>query len=205
LVALILTLMLLPSSCAFVRQTLETGGERQFKPMPPPPPPTSTHVLIFALDGATPAQLMEAVHSGHALYIADLLGKDQGDGVFEHAYAAPHAVSVLPSSTIADWASIFTGSTPANDGVPGDEWFDRETMKFYAPVPVSVPEIADNAKVVTDDLVGKQLKVKTLYEDLQPRSSFVSLLSIHRGATIYTTVSPDSFPDLFEHLVKGEL
>lgn len=148
---------------------------------------------------------MEAVHSGHAPYIADLLGKDQGDGVFEHAYAAPHALSVLPSSTIADWASIFTGSVPAYDGVPGDEWFDRQTMKFYAPVPVSVPETADNAKVVTDDLVGRQLRVPTLYHDLQPRSSFVSLLSIHRDATIYTTVSPGSFPDLVEHLIKGKL
>ncbi|HLI82262.1 MAG TPA: alkaline phosphatase family protein [Candidatus Binataceae bacterium] len=205
LVALISILVLLPSSCALVRQTLETGGERKLKPVPPPPPPASTHVLIFALDGAAPKQLMEAVHSGHAPHIADLLGKDQGDGVFQHAYAAPHALSVLPSSTIADWASIFTGSTPAKDGVPGDEWFDRETMKFYAPVPVSVPETADNAKVVTDDLVGRQLKVPTLYHDLQPRSSFVSLLSIHRGATIYTTVSPGSFPDLFEHLIKGEL
>jgi hypothetical protein len=198
-------LMLLPMSCAFIRQTIETGGEREQKPLPPPPPPAGVHVLIFALDGGVPAELMEAVHSGHAPYIAALLGKDEGNGVFEHAYAAPHALSVLPSSTIADWASIFTGSVPAYDGVPGDEWFDRVTMKFYAPVPVSVPETADNAKVVTDDLVGKQLKVPTLYEDLHGRSSFVSLLSIHRGASIYTTVSPGAFPDLFEHLVKGEL
>ena len=156
------------------------------------------------MDGATPAQFMEAVHSGHAPNIATLLGKDEGNGVFEHAYAAPHALSVLPSSTIADWASIFTGSTPAYDGIPGDEWFERETMQFYAPVPVSVSETADNAKVVTDDLVGRQLKVPTLFEDLH-RSSFVSLLSIHRGATIYTMVAPGSFPDLIEHLIKGEL
>ena len=137
--------------------------------------------------------------------IATLLGKDQGNGVFEHAYAAPHALSVLPSSTIADWAAIFTGSVPAYDGVPGDEWFERETMQFYAPVPVSVPDAADNAKVVTDDLVGRQLKVPTLFEDLRHRSSNVSLLSIHRGATIYTTVAPGSFPDLIEHLIKGQL
>jgi len=198
-------LMLLPASCALIRQTLQTGGERQQKPLPPPPPPTSVHVLIFAMDGGVPDVLMDAVHSGHAPYIAALLGKDEGNGVFEHAYAAPHALSVLPSSTIADWASIFTGSVPAYDGVPGDEWFDRVTMKFYAPVPVSVPETADNAKVVTDDLVGKQLKVPTLYEGLHGRSSFVSLLSIHRGASIYTTVSPGAFPDLFEHLIRGKL
>ncbi len=206
LAAAVAALMLVESSCALVRQTLETGGEERLKPAPPtsPPSPASTHVLIFAMDGATPAQFMEAVHSGHAPNIATLLGEDQGSGVFEHAYAAPHALSVLPSSTIADWASIFTGSTPAYDGIPGDEWFDRETMQFYAPVPVSVPETADNAKVVTDDLVGRQLKVPTLFEDLH-RSSTVSLLAIHRGATIYTIVAPGSFPDLVEHLIKGKL
>ncbi len=203
-IATIAALMLLASSCALVRQILETGGEQQLKPATSPPAPSSTHVLIFALDGAAPASLMDAVHSGHAPNIAALLGKDQGNGLFEHAYAAPHALSILPSSTIADWAAIFTGSTPAYDGIPGDEWFERETMQFYAPVPVSVSEIADNAKVVTDDLVGKQLRVPTLFEDLH-RSSNVSLLSIHRGATIYTTVAPGAFPDLIEHLVKGEL
>jgi hypothetical protein len=203
LVAIIGALTLLESACALVSQTLETGGEKQFKPAVPPSP-VATHVLIFAMDGATPAQFMEAVHSGHAPNIATLLGKDEGNGVFEHAYAAPHALSVLPSSTIADWASIFTGSTPAYDGIPGDEWFERETMQFYAPVPVSVSEAADNAKVVTGDLVGRQLKVPTLFEDLH-RTSFVALLSIHRGATIYTMVAPGSFPDLVEHLIKGEL
>ena len=205
LLVLAALLVLLPSSCTLVKQTLETGGEKQFKPIPPPAPPAGRHVLIFALDGAVPAKLMEAIHSGHAPYIADLIGKDEGNGVFEHAYAAPHALSVLPSSTIADWASIFTGAVPAYDGVPGDEWFDRMTMQFYAPVPVSVPETADNAKVVTDDLVGRQLKVPTLFEDLHGRSSFVSLLSVHKGAAIYTTVSPGAFPDLFAHLINGKL
>jgi len=201
---MIAAFMLLQSSCALVTQTLRTGGEEHLKPAPPPSPPAATHVLIFAMDGAAPAQFMEALHSGHAPNIATLLGKDAGNGVFEHAYAAPHALSVLPSSTIADWAAIFTGSTPAYDGIPGDEWFERETMQFYAPVPVSVPDVADNAKVVTDDLVGRQLKVPTLFEEIH-RSSFVSLLAIHRGATIYTTVAPGSFPDLMEHLIKGQL
>jgi Type I phosphodiesterase / nucleotide pyrophosphatase len=204
LLAVISVLMLLQSSCGLVTQTVETGGEKQFKPERPTSV-SSVHVLIFAMDGATPAQFMDAVHSGHAPNIAALLGKDEGNGVFEHAYAAPHALSVLPSSTIADWAAIFTGSTPAYDGIPGDEWFERGTMQFYAPVPVSVPDAADNAKVVTDDLVGRQLEVPTLFEDLHHRTSNVSLLSIHRGATIYTTVAPGSFPNLVEHLIKGQL
>src|SRR5579872_7511173 len=101
-----LAMLALIGSCALITKTVETGGERQSKPLPPPAA-SGVHVLIFAMDGAVPAQLMEAVHSGHAPYIAALLGKDEGNGVFEHAYAAPHALSVLPSSTIADWTSIF--------------------------------------------------------------------------------------------------
>ena len=103
LLAILLALALLEPSCALMKQSIETGGEEQLKPAAPPPA-ASTHVLIFAMDGATPAQFMEAVSSGQAPNIATLLGKDRGDGVFEHAYAAPHALSVLPSSTIADWA-----------------------------------------------------------------------------------------------------
>ncbi len=131
-------LVSLASSCILVTQTLKTGGEQRLTRVAPPPTRQGTHVIIFALDGAAPAQLMEAVHSGQAPNIAALLGKDKGGGLFEHAYAAPNALSVLPSSTIADWASIFTGDTPAWDGVTRDEWFVRETGTFYAPVPISV-------------------------------------------------------------------
>src|SRR5208283_6012675 len=102
LFAFSLAMLAVIGSCALVTKTVETGGERQFKPVPPPAP-TGVHILIFAMDGAVPSQLMEAVHSIHAPYITALLGKDEGNGVFEHAYAAPHALSVLPSSTIADW------------------------------------------------------------------------------------------------------
>ena len=161
-------------------------------------------MIIFALDGAVPAGMMEDLKNLQMPHVKELLGNDQGDGLFEHAYAAPEALSVLPSSTIADWASIFTGSVPAWDGIPGDEWFDRETATFFAPVPVSMTDIADNTKLVTDDLIGNELKVPTLYERLRVRS-YVSMLSVHRGATFYTTVGPDSLSDLFSHLVRGTL
>jgi len=54
-------------------------------------------------------------------------------------------------------------------------------------------DIADNTKLVTDDLIGHELEVPTLYERLRLRS-YVSMLSVHRGATFYTTVGPDSLP-----------
>ncbi len=197
--------LVLLGSCTLVRKTLETGGEQQLAKAPPPPPSApGPRLVIFAMDGAVPAQLMEAIRSGQAPHIAGALGRDRGNGLFEHAYAAPHALSILPSSTIADWTSIFTGGVPAWDGVPGDEWFVRDTGRFYAPVPVSVTDLSDNTKVVTDDLVGKATKVPTLYELLGVESN-VSMLSVHRGATYYTTVAPTALTDLVASLIKGTL
>jgi len=188
----------------FVSHTIRTGGEERIAPVEVPASPTGPRMIIFALDGAVPAGLMDAIKSSQMPNISGLLGRDEGNGLFEHGYAAPEALSVLPSSTIADWASIFTGSVPAWDGVAGDEWFIRQTATFYAPVPVSMTELTDNIKLVTDDLVGKELKVPTLYEQLGVRS-YVSMLSVHRGATYFTTVGPNSLSDLFEHLIKGAI
>jgi len=188
----------------FVSHTIKTGGEERIAPVEKAASPTGPRMIIFALDGAVPAGLMSAIRSAQMPNTSALLGKDQGGGLFEHGYAAPDALSVLPSSTIADWASIFSGSVPAQDGVAGDEWFIRENATFLAPVPVSMTDVADNTKLVTDDLVGNQLKAPTLYEQLGVRS-YVSMLSVHRGATYFSTVGPNSLSDLFEHLVRGTL
>jgi hypothetical protein len=194
----------LVASCTLVTETIKTGGEQKLTRTAPPPKKEGPHVIVFALDGTTPAQLMEAIGAGHAPNLGGLLGRRQGAGVFEHAYAAPHAMSMLPSSTIADWSAIFTGTGPADNGVPGDEWFERANNRFLAPVPVSVEDITDNTKTVADDLIGHELRVGTLYERMQVRS-YVSLMSVHRGATYYTTVSPGSFGDMITHLIKGSL
>lgn len=202
--AAIAAILLFQWSCALVLQTLRTGGEQQMQTVVPPPAERGPRVIIFALDGAGPEQLMQAIRSGKAPHIAGMLGQDKGAGLFEHAYAAPHALSVLSSSTVADWAATLTGQPPATNGVTGDEFFIRETASFHAPVPVSVLDTADVTKVVTDDLLGTILKSPTLYELLRRRSS-VSLLSIHHGATFYTTVLPSSLGNLFAGLIKGTL
>ena len=153
----------LTKTTGFVSHTIKTGGEEHSSPIEVPASPSGPRLIIFALDGAVPAGLIDAVNGLEMPNIRGLLGRDMGAGLFEHGYAAPHALSVLPSSTIADWASIFTGSVPAWNGIPGDEWFDRETATFFAPVPVSMTDVRDNTKLVTADLVGTQLKVPTLY------------------------------------------
>jgi hypothetical protein len=206
-IAAILTLSII-EACAFVAKTVTTGGER---PVLHPvvtaakaPPAVGSRVIVFCLDGAGYPQLMEAIRSGKAPHIAALLGKERGNGVFEHGYSAPRVLSVLPSSTVADWAATFTGKPPAQNGVPGDEWFDRQHQRFYAPVPITITDTADFSGMLDDDLVGKQLKVPTLYEQLK-RRSYVSMLMIYRGATLFTTVPPTTFAGIVGELVGGKL
>jgi hypothetical protein len=189
-------------ACGLVERTVTTGGEQKLKPAASVPL-TAPRVIIFALDGAGHDQLMEAIGSGKAPNMAGLLGRDEGDGLFAHGYSAPDALSMLPSSTIADWSSIFTGQAPAWDGVTGDEWFARETMEFYAPVPVSVEDMTDITKVVNADLVGKSLKVPTLFQQIGGRSN-VSLLSVYKGANLFTTVAPSSLVGMFARLISGK-
>jgi len=202
--AVVAAMVLLQWSCALMFRSLTTGGEEQLKPANTATVKGGPRVIIFALDGTGPDQLMAAIRSGKAPRIAALLGKERGSGLFEHGYAAPHAVTILPSSTIAAWSAIFTGKPPAMNGVPGDEWFVRETATFYAPVPVSVLDTLDVTKVVNDDLLGKSLRVPTLYEVLGKRSH-VSLLYVHDGATLYTTVAPSSFVDMVGRLISGTM
>jgi len=202
--AVFVSSIFLVGSCAFILDTIRTGGEKELKPAPPRSSGSGPRMIIFALDGTTPAQLMEAIQSGNAPNLAGLLGKELGRGLFEHGYAAPKALSILPSSTIAAWSAIFTGTAPARSGVVGDEWFERESGTFLAPVPVSALDSADVSKVVSDDLIGKELQTPTLYE-LIKKNINVSMLSVHRVATLYTTVSPASLTDFLGFLIKGAL
>jgi len=194
--------------CAFVAKTVSTGGEQPVRvavvTKAKAPPNEGPRVIVFCLDGAGYPQLMEAIRSGKAQRIAALLGKEQGNGLFEHGYSAPGVLSVLPSSTVADWSAVFTGKPPAQNGWPGDEWFDRAHQRFYAPVPITVTQTADFSAMLNDDLIGSQLKAPTLYERLK-RRSYVSMLMVYRGSTLFTTVPPATFAGFVGNLVEGKL
>ena len=170
----------------------------------PHTPPSGPLVLIFAFDGVGYHQLQDALDSGHAPNLTQMLGARRGDGLYEHAWSAPNAISILPSTTIAAWSSIFTGAPPAFDGVPGNEWFVRQEMHFYAPAPVSVTETDDTVKMISDDLVGKALMTPTLFEQAGVRS-YVSLNPVYRRADIFTTVEPTAFASLMADFIHGQL
>lgn len=148
--------------------------------------PGKQHVLVFAFDGVSAAQLKKAIEGGALPTVARQLGGAQSqDGVYPHGYFAPDVYSVLPSTTLAAWAATFTGKPSAENGIPGNEWFERENLTFQAPAPVSVGSNADTVRMLTDDLVGKSLKVQTVYQRAD-RKAYVSLNPLYRGADVFT-------------------
>src|SRR5208283_4544203 len=188
------------ASCSSVK--LLVHGEKKVKSVPRPTEP-GPYVLVFAFDGAGYDQLMAALASGKAPAMAGMLGKDEGGGLYEHAYSVPNAVSILPSTTIAAWSAIFTGAPTAWNSVSGNEWFVREEMKFYAPVPVSVEEMDDNRAMITDGLVGKSLKSPTLFQQAGVKSA-VSLNPVYRGADYFTVIDTVSMVALYtEFIARG--
>jgi Type I phosphodiesterase / nucleotide pyrophosphatase len=188
------------TACTATRMLL-TGREKQVKhhlrPVEPGP-----YVIVFGFDGAGYDQLNEAIQSGKAPNLQAMLGKHIDDGVYEHAYSAPNAITILPSTTVAAWSSIFTGATPAYTGVTGNEWFVRQEMRFYAPAPVSVSETDDTDAAVTDDLVGKALMTPTLFRQAGVKSA-VSLNYVYKSADYYTTVDPSTMVSIMGDFVKG--
>jgi type I phosphodiesterase/nucleotide pyrophosphatase len=201
ILVLIGIMLCLLSACRTALSVVAQGGEQQIRPVPPPPTP-GPRVLIFAIDGAGYNELLRAIRSGKASRLQMLLGAEQQEGRFAHGYSVPNAISILPSTTVAAWSSIFTGQPPAQTGVPGNEWFVREQRQFYAPGPISVTDIDDFRKTLTEGLVGNALQTPTLYELLEV-PSHVSLSQVYRGATLFTTVDPTAFIPLMTNFVKG--
>src|SRR5262249_33247339 len=110
-------------------------------------------------------------------HLRSLLGKAIGANLYEHAYSVPNAITIMPSCSTAAWASIMTGRPPADTGVAGDEFFVREENRFYAPIPLSSRDPRDFVTAIDDDLIGRILKVPTIYQRIRGSSddAFVRL------------------------------
>jgi hypothetical protein len=158
----------------------------------------TTRVLVLALDGVGDGALREALSAGDMPRLAAFLGADSAnaDGdVWAHAYAAPGVASVFPSETAAGWVAVYTGRRPADTGVPGNEWFDREALRFFAPVPLSVESYAQTVSVYSDGLLGEIVATPTLFERADVRAH-VALGFVYRGADLVTLPDPTELGEL---------
>jgi hypothetical protein len=187
-----------------VKETAElavSGGERQLRD-PMRALDSGPRVLLFALDGVGVDEFRRTVREAKGGHIQTLLGEESKRGEYTHAYAVPGALSILPSTTVAAWSSLYTGEPPARTGVPGNEWFARDEVRFYAPAPVSVDSKVDTLRMLTDGLVSDAVKTPTLYEKADVRA-FVSLAQVYRGADLFTTPEPTDVADLAGEFAKG--
>lgn len=185
-----------------IAELLAEGGEKSLRE-PLRPATAGPRVLVIALDGVGDGELRRVLRGGAMPQLAQLLGSATADSnVYQHAYAAPGVLSVLPSTTLAAWSALFTGKPAGETGVPGNEWFAREEDRFYAPAPVSVQGNEQALEVYTDGLMGTVLRVPTVYEQADVRS-YVSLSQIHRGADLLTVPAPAAFGDLIAAFSAG--
>lgn len=178
-----------------------SGGERVLRE-PMRPAGSGPRVLVFALDGVGDEEFLGSLRSGRASVIGSLMGAQEQPRVFAHGYAAPEVLSILPSTTMAAWSSLFTGAVAARTGVPGNEWFVREEMRYYAPAPVSIEDHDHAVESYTDGLLGHALRVPTLFERADVRS-YVSLSQVYRGADLLIMPSADLLGDLMTIAVEG--
>jgi hypothetical protein len=186
---------------AEIAELLGEGGEKVLRE-PMRPARGAPRVLVFALDGVGDGELRQAIAAGAMPRVSALLGRETEPRLYEHGWAAPGVLSILPSTTYAAWASVFTGQPAARTGVPGNEWFAREEMRFYAPAPTTVTQHRHAVQVFSDQLMGRLLRAPTVYERAGVRA-YVSLQAYHRGADLLAVPMPSSYGRMVRQAAKG--
>ena len=172
------------------------GGERVLKE-PMRPVRGTTRVLVFALDGVGEDRLTTALASGAMPELAAFLGAARGDGLRDHAVVARGVPSVFPAETAPGWAAVYTGAFPAVSGVTGNEWYDRDSLATFAPVPLSVGSLEQTLSIWTDSLFSQVIQAPTLFEQADLRSH-VSMGFVYRGADLLTPPDLNDIGDLLE-------
>ena len=206
-----LTPLLLPLALMACREAVDTvdeaaevvaeaGAERLHDPLRAAQGPP--RVLIFALDGVGHEALLRALEGGALPTLAALLGAGGEPGTWQHGVSAGPVLTVLPSITLAAWTTLFTGATPGETGVPGNEWFDRDRDLFHAPAPVSVTPKSDALATLSDQMMDSLVAVPTLFEQADVRS-YVALLPVQRGADILALPDRGGLTGLLTSFVEG--
>ena len=160
-------------------------------------------MIFFCLDGVGHDSLEKAIGDGRMPHLARVLGEHGSGGLYDTGYSVPRMLSILPSTTVAAWSTVFTGVGVAEHGVSGNEQFNRETGRFLAPAPVTVPDVAQMMEAFNGGLVGEMVKAETLYEKLPGLRRHASLAHVHRGADVFTLPAGLEAIGIFTAFVEG--
>lgn len=203
---LALSALLSSIGCSAI-QLMADGDERELRDGEEGDTPDGAPtLLIVALDGVGRDLLYEMLARGELPELAHLLG-GVGESGFAHAHLDDTVLSVLPSSTLAAWSSVFTGVAPAVHGVAGNEYFVREERRLVAPAPVSVASTEPVVETYSAGYVDAILAAPTIYERLRERdpevSAWVSMSQIHRGADRLLLPDETVVGDIFGAAIAG--
>lgn len=144
-------------------------------------------VIVVAIDGVDRVLLYDLLHAGQLPNMNRLLGGMEA-GRFPHAFFDDTAMSILPSTTMPAWATVFSGVNPAHHGVTGNEYFIRENKQLAALAPSMFTDPAATIEIYTDDAADALLEAPTVYERLRQAEPgiriWVSSSMFHRGADL---------------------
>lgn len=172
--------------------------------------PDKTPLLVIAFDGIGRDLLYDMLRKGELPNLAKLLGGLETGGKLPHAHLDETLLSTLPSSTMAAWATTFTGVGPAEHGITGNEYFVREKREFACPAPVTFSDIAPTLEIYTDGLLNELSASPSVYERMREKDPnalvWVALQHFYRGADklmlTKSTILAKAFEGFLEDSVK---
>jgi predicted AlkP superfamily pyrophosphatase or phosphodiesterase len=191
-------------------QLLAGGDTRELRERDDEAPersPRPSALLVLALDGVSRDQLYAMLRKGELPAFSRLLyGKD---GDFPNAYFDDTFLATLPSSTAAAWVTAFTGKTPAEHGVAGNEFFIRDKAEFAAPIPVTFHDTTPVMATYTDEYVNRLTLVPTVYERMRKRDphlqAWVAMHQLHRGADKLLVTDRAVLADAFKAFLETQI
>ena len=171
--------------------------------------PDRADLLVIALDGVDRKLLYGMLERGEMPETSALLGGrvNGAPDAHPHAYFDHAITATLPSITAAAWATVFTGTPPAQHGVPGNEYFVRERRQLAAPIPNSVSAVATALSVFTEGYANGLLAVPTIYERMRARepdiTMWVSMSQYYKGADMLLLTRRAVLGDAFNALLSS--
>jgi hypothetical protein len=164
-------------------------------------------LLVLAIDGLDRDLLYEMLEQNELPELSRLIGGSAGG--FAHAHFDRTTLSTLPSTTMAAWVTTFSGATPAEHGVTGNEFFVREKRQLVAPVPVSFDDLEPMLENYTDGYTNRAALRPSVFQRMRQRDPhvliWVAMLPYHAGADLVLKPDRGAILDALKAFVQKQV
>ena len=165
-------------------------------------------VVLVDVDGIRRDTFEAAYLSGKLPNLESILGEVREGKGFGSSLWFENATAVFPAITMAGQASLATGVAPSRHGIPGNQWFERNTNRVIdyfssTGVPCVYGVLIVAVRECAGGMANQHLQVPTMYEAASAagKTSTVVFSQYWKGAT--HSVQP-SLSDV-GYLVKGNI